>query len=211
MDADKYVVNPILLFLQKLLGRQLWILPLAIAIASWIVWKHFYVSFWILYVALIFTIITGLLISIRLSSYIFQLWRKYRAYRKAKHKQKTQLQQQAQIEERQKTEEASYIWKYVAHIDSDIISVASYLLELEAHDGNQFLRFIRTSKNYEDNQLIQGLIHASHYFSIPKTYPHSTYNLIKMEKVNNGVYFEINPYLYRLLKQYKERSIWKKI
>lgn len=58
MSFEEDTINSIINFLHKLLGKNLWILPVALAFSSWYIYLYVNNTWWLLYIAIICSLIS---------------------------------------------------------------------------------------------------------------------------------------------------------
>lgn len=58
MSFEEDTINPIINFLHKLLGKNLWILPVALAFSSGYIYLYVNNTWWLLYIAIICSLIS---------------------------------------------------------------------------------------------------------------------------------------------------------
>ena len=212
MDITEDSINPIINFFHKLLGNNLWILPAALAFASWIVWfidgSNLYLFTAILCSAIIFLYISTLI---------------YAGIQRAikSHKTKTIAKRTRELQEKQKqldlkneeNRHASRIWKLVAHTNLEFVKGAMVLLNFGIHDEDECLRFIQIPQNNSDSTWYKGLQ------GISKIAAHFEYNLgygnhvklIDIIQQKDVIYIQIEAYFYKLLKHFADTENWEKI
>ncbi len=114
--------------------------------------------------------------------------------------------------ERHKREHANTIWKYVAHLDKEFISAACCFLQLDIHDEDKHIRFIKIQKeDFSDKAKLYRV-----YFRIIDELTfrcgyNSSIKLINYERVNDIMYFHIESYFYTLLENYESTKKWNKL
>lgn len=212
MSLEEDSISPIINFLHKLLGSNLWILPISFAIGSWSLFLHRPDIWWLLYIAIICTIIFVLHIFSIIYIKIKNAFKKKQDKLFAKeYAIKKELQEKAEAEQR-KQKHANKIWKCVAHLDNDLISASMLFLQLNIHDDDKYLRYVKIPENsYGDEyKLFQCYIKIIESFTF---YFESGYRikLIEEEKINDIMYFKIDRYFYNLLYSFKETGVWRKI
>ncbi len=215
MSIEEDTINPIVNFIHKLLGNNLWILPVSIAIASWIIW-YFYPEkhgeWWLLYVAIICSLIAMLHICSVVFIWIKNTYNDRKKNKAAKNTEIKRCEQELATREQKKREHASYIWKFVAHLDDDVIKAATLFLSLGIHDEDKCIRYVKipSEEHYEERkhiniyfQIIQRLTFTNGYRSSCK--------MITDERVNNIIYFYIEPYFLCLIEHYQKTKKWEKL
>lgn len=211
MEISEDTLNPIVTFLHKLLGNNLWILPTALAVTSWIMW-FIEGSNWFLAIAILSSTISILYIcTVIYTSIKSKIISRKEAKAATKHRQREEAEKVLEEENRER-KHASKVWKLVAHTKMEAIDLAAFLLSLEIHDGQECLRFcpIRTTDNYEKQRLQWQLtnLHLHFEYNSPN-YAHI--KLIQVEQFPDVIYFNIEPYFYKLLKHYVDTKKWEKI
>ncbi len=212
MNIEEDSLNPIITFFHKLLGNDLWIIPISVAIASWIIF-YFYPEKWIvLYVGIICSLIAILHICSSIFVWIKNVIRNRKNEKDAKEKSIKKREQEKAAIERKKLEHASAIWKLVAHLDNDLIWGATLFLALEIHDGDKNIRFVKIPTE----QFSEESKRYNFYFSIIEKLTFSNgYNsslkMIRSERVNDIMYFHFEPYFLSLLENFYATQKWIKI
>lgn len=211
-ETEKDVITSVVSFLHKLLGHNLWILPVAIAIASW--YLYFYVlNHWgILYAALICSLITILLIVYNLYAALKNAIKRRKRRKAEELAQINKIEREKALAEREKNEYIDFIWKYIAHIDADLVSKTTSFLDLDIHDGNQRIRFIKLPDNcsYSEQKKIDDYKDLCRKFTFVNP-SETTLELIEYEYLNNVIYFYIEPYFHALLENFRKTNRWEKI
>lgn len=212
MNLEEETINPIINFLHKLLGNNLWILPIAIAIASWCVFYLYQDKWIVLYIAIICSLISILYIFSRIFIWIKDII--------TKHKMKIEEREafvmrakQAQAEnERQNREHAASIWKLVGHLDIDLIKAATVFLTLKIHDEDKYVRFIKIPKDHgsEEYKLYDLLFGIIGKLTFQGNYG-TPFKLINEERIKDIMYFHIDSYFFSLIENFKSTGNWIKL
>lgn len=201
-------INPVVDFFHKLLGRHLWIVPTAISATSWIVYKIDETKWYLLYMAILFGLITGLYIMAQLFALIKNGISKIISKRKTKRRKLKEAECVRSNEIRRREEHASIIWKLVCHTDKEILDAALHFLDLEIFDGNKYIRYLPLPKNedYQGRRVYDAFNQIADHFYYPS---HAT--LVERERSKEGLYFQIESYFYSLLESYATTKTWKKL
>lgn len=212
MSLEEDTINPIINFFHKLLGTNLWILPVSVAVSSWILYYIYPNIWWHLYIAMICSSIAFLhLCSISFVG-IKKAIKRHKC-KKAEERMAMKKSEQERVEnERRKREHANTIWKYVAHLDKDLISATCCFLQLDIHDEDKHIRFVKIpNEDFSDKVKLYRL-----YFRIIEELTfkcgyNSSIKMIDYERVNDVMYFQIEPYFYTLLENYESTKKWNKL
>lgn len=140
MSIDEDTINPIINFFHKLLGNNLWIIPVSVGIASWCIYCIYPDKWIVLYVAITCSVIAVLHICSNLCLWIKKTIKKHKEKAVAKELAIHRREQEFAANERRNLEYASAIWKLVAHIDNNLIEAATMFLSLEIHDEDKHVR-----------------------------------------------------------------------
>ena len=212
MSLEEETINPIINFFHKLLGNNLWILPVAVTIASWYIF-YLHQDKWImLYIAIICSLIAILHIFSRIFIWIRNAIKKHLHNIKVRDALENRAKQDQAENERKNREHAAYIWKLVGHLDKDLIMGATLFLTLEIHDDDKHIRFVKIPKK----QLSEEDKRFRLYFDIIEklTFNDSYGSFIKLiieERVNDIMYFYIEPYFFNLIENFQLTQKWIKI
>lgn len=205
-------INPIVEFFHKFLGGNLWILPLALTISSWIMYEKDNERWYFLFSAILFGIVTVLYLLVQLFLFLKKVYINHLRNVALREKQIKDTEVAKANEHLQKTKHASQIWKLVAHADKSKIEIASKMLSLEMFEENERIRFVPMPPNGfgPEHTIVQAFYHVSEYFRFQKQY-YSKIVLIEREQTREGYYFYIEPYFYLLLKNFAEVGKWEKV
>ena len=212
MSLEEDSISPIINFLHKLLGSNLWILPISFAIGSWSLFLHRPDIWWLLYIAIICTIIFVLHIFSIIYIKIKNAFKKKQDKLFAKeYAIKKELQEKAEAEQR-KQKHANKIWKCVAHLDNDLISASMLFLQLNIHDDDKYTRYVKipTNGSYKEHELYQACLAIVNELTFQKNIDYPV-RMIEYEQVNQIVYFYIEPYFFSLVENYKTTAKWTKV
>lgn len=212
MGIEEDSINPIISFLHKLLGNNLWILPVSIAIASWCIF-YFHQDKWIiLYIAIICSLIAILHIFSRIFMWIRNMFIRLQSDVKTREAAAKRAKQAQADNERKNREHADTIWKLVGHLDTDLIWATTLFLSLEIHDDDKLIRFVKIPKDHFSDEgkhyhlyfeIIQKLTFSNGYGS--------SFKLINEERVNDIMYFYIEPYFFKLIENFQSTQKWIKV
>lgn len=193
-------------FFHKFLGKKLWIVPLALAIGLWSAWFYGKKDWYIFSSAIFFSAIIGLFFITILYSLIALGINKIIQHYKNKNQERTNSLNLEKRRKNKENEHANRVWKLVAHSELDYIKIASYILSLEKHDDNDYVRFFKSPKPFSNEEKMFNAIYGiQNYFNF------QGYPLLKIEQTLGGIYITIDPYFYKLLDQFNQREEWKKI
>lgn len=212
MSLEEDSISPIINFLHKLLGSNLWILPISFAIGSWSLFLHRPDIWWLLYIAIICTIIFVLHIFSIIYIKIKNAFKKKQDKLFAKeYAIKKELQEKAEAEQR-KQKHANKIWKCVAHLDNDLISASMLFLQLNIHDDDKYTRYVKipTNGSSKEHELYQACLVIVNELTFQKNIGYPV-RMIEYEQVNQIVYFYIEPYFFSLVENYKTTAKWTKV
>lgn len=212
MSLEEDSISPIINFLHKLLGSNLWILPISFAIGSWSLFLHRPDIWWLLYIAIICTIIFVLHIFSIIYIKIKNAFKKKQDKLFAKeYAIKKELQEKAEAEQR-KQKYANKIWKCVAHLDKDLISASMLFLQLDIHDDDKYTRYVKipTNGSSKEHELYQACLAIVNELTFQKNIGYPV-RMIEYEQVNQIVYFYIEPYFFSLVENYKTTAKWTKV
>lgn len=205
-------VNPIVDFINRLLGHHLWIVPIAISATSWLVYRIDESRWYLLYIAILFGIITVLYVLSQLYSLIANCISEHKQKKKAEEKKAKEAECARNNERRCREERATQIWKLVCHAKIDMVDAATHFLGLEVFDENKYVRYLAFPKggDYQGSKLFDAFCQVAEYFEYPVPYS-SPFSLIQLERCKEGVYFYFNEYFYSLLENYSRTKEWKKL
>lgn len=212
MSLEEETINPIINFFHKLLGNNLWILPVAVAIASWYIF-YLHQDKWImLYIAIICSLIAILHIFSRIFVFISNIIKRHRSNIKALNDSEKRAKQAQVYDEKQAREHATTIWKYVAHLDTDLIMAATLFLSIEIHDEDKHIRFVKIPKDLfsDEGKLYQLYLEIIGKITF-QNYNGTIVRLIDFERYNDIMYFYIEPYFFSLIENFQITKKWVKI
>ena len=212
MSFEEDTINPIINFLHKLLGKNLWILPVALAFSSGYIYLYVNNTWWLLYIAIICSLIS-ILYFLSISFVVVKNTIKHYNDKKAADKAFEKKQAQEKDAKEQKVQEHNnIIWKFVAHLDSDLITAATLFLQLDIHDDDKYTRYVKipTNGSYKEHELYQACLAIVNELTFQKNIDYPV-RMIEYEQVNQIVYFYIEPYFFSLVENYKTTAKWTKV
>lgn len=212
MSLVEESITPIISFLHKLLGNNLWILPVAFAIGSWCMYYLYPEKWLLLYTAIVCSIIAILLIFIRIFVFITNIIKRHRSNIKAREDSEKRAKQAQVYDEKQAREHATTIWKYVAHLDTDLIMAATLFLSIEIHDEDKHIRFVKIPKDLfsDEGKLYQLYLEIIGKLTF-QNYNGTIVRLIDFERFNDIMYFDIDPYFFSLIENFQITKKWVKV
>ncbi len=212
MNLEEETLSPIIKFFHKLLGNNLWILPVAVAIASWCIFYLYQDNWIILYIAIICSLIVVLHIFSCIFIWIRNAFRSHRSNVEARETAAKRAKQAQADNERRSREHADAIWKLVGHLDTDLIWAATLFLSLDIHDDDKLIRFVKIPiDNFsEDGKRYRLYFEIIHKLTFSNEYG-SSFKLINDERVNDIMYFHIEPYFFSLIESFQTTQNWTKV
>ena len=145
-------------------------------------------------------------------NFIYLNINKYLIKKAEKLSTQEEFEHQKAKEERMIREECNRIWKYVAHLDNYVISELPIFLELDIHDDDKCVRYLKIP--YYNNSIDDGIYDKCCHLVSVLTFNLDNYTreeLIKQEEVKEILYFYIHPYLLALIENFKRTNNWVKI
>lgn len=212
MNMEEEIINPLINFFHKLLGDNLWILPIAVAIASWCIFYLHQDKWIILYIAIICSLIAILHIFSRIFMWIRNAFIRYQSNVKTREAAAKRAKQAQADNERTNREHADTIWKLVGHLDTDLIRATTLFLSLEIHDGDKLIRFVKIPKDQfsEEGKRYRLYFNIIRKLTFQNGYS-SSFKLINEERVKDIMYFYIEPYFFNLIENFQSTQKWIKI